>query len=98
MSNLADALLVEALNEMIDGLRAEVARWEITAHRHAAGARSASKGAERLRRKLDHARDEIKILKGRIERLEHEGNEQRKKISRLSLELLARLSGEPNGQ
>jgi hypothetical protein len=74
--------------------------WEIIAHRASDGARSASKGAERLKRKVGRLRDEVKILTGRIERLQHENGEQTKKISRLSLELLSRLekSGGPNAE
>jgi predicted RNase H-like nuclease (RuvC/YqgF family) len=66
--------------------------WELTARRASAGAQSSSKGAERLHRKVCRLRDEIKILKGRIERIQHENGEQQKKISRLSLELLSHLS------
>lgn len=69
--------------------------WEIVARRASEGARSACKGAERLKRKVGRLRDEVKILGGRIERLQHENAEQQKKISRLSLELLSHL-GQPN--
>lgn len=66
--------------------------WELMARRATAGAQSSSKGAERLYRKVCRLRDEVKILKGRVERVQHENGEQKKKISRLSLELLSRLS------
>lgn len=65
--------------------------WELRARRASAGAQSSSKGAERLHRKVCRLRDEITILKGRMERIQHENGEQKKKISRLSLELLSLL-------
>lgn len=84
--------------DFIRWLQDSARSWEIIAHRAMAGARSASKGAERLNRKVGRLRDEVKILNGRIERLKHENGEQTKKISRLSLELLAKLeqSGDAN--
>ena len=83
--------------DIVRALREDVLRWENIAHRANAGARSASKGAERLKRKVERLRDEVKILTGRIERLTHENTEQQKKISRLSLELLAAL-GQRHGE
>ena len=77
----------DRINWLTDAVRS----WEIIAHRASDGARTASKGAERLKRKVGRLREEIKIMAGRIERLQHENVEQQKKISRLSLELLARL-------
>ena len=71
--------------------REDAARWEVVARRATDGARSASKGAERLQRRVASLRDTVKILTGRIERLTHENAEQQKKISRLSLKLLAAL-------
>lgn len=85
----------EYVRRLQDDLHAALQRaseWEIMARRASAGAQSSSKGAERLHRKVCRLRDECKILKGRIERIQHENGEQKKKISRLSLELLAKLS------
>lgn len=90
---------MEEKTDIVAGLMADVhdanmraAHWELMARRATAGAQSSSKGAERHYRRVCRLRDEIKILKGRIERLQHECSEQKKKISRLSLELLSHLS------
>lgn len=80
------------LHEQLQDALQRAAYWELMARRATAGAQSASKGAERLHRKVCRLRDEVKILNGRLERVQHENGEQKKKISRLSLELLANLS------
>lgn len=84
--------VVLRLQEQLQTALQKAAEWELMARRAAAGAQSSSKGAERLHRKVCRLRDEIKILKGRVERVQHENGEQKKKISRLSLELLSNLS------
>jgi predicted nuclease with TOPRIM domain len=84
--------------DMVADLHRRLDEMEVHYHRAVAGARSACKGAERLRRKVNHLRDEVKILKGRNERLQHECDERGKKISRLSLELLANLDKTPTTQ
>lgn len=81
----------DLLEDLHEALR-KAGDWELIARRAVAGAQSSSKGAERLHRKVCRLRDEVKILNGRIERLIHENGEQKKKISRLSLELLSHLS------
>lgn len=85
---------VDSLQAELMQAQSEAAHWEVIARRCTDGARSASKGAERLQRRVGRLKDEVKILRGRIERLQHECSEQGKKISRLSLELLSKLSQE----
>jgi predicted RNase H-like nuclease (RuvC/YqgF family) len=77
--------------------RAAAEHWEVTSRRASDGARSASKGAERLQRMVARLKEEVKLLKGRNDRLQHECSEQGKKISRLSLELLSALSRSTEG-
>lgn len=86
-----DSQIMQLMADVSDAL-AKAAYWELAARRATAGAQASSKGAERLNRKVCRLRDEVKILAGRIGRLQHEINEQQKKISRLSLELLSKLS------
>lgn len=83
--------IIRLQGDLQDALR-RAADWELMARRAFAGAQSSSKGAERLHRKVCRLRDEVKILNGRLERAQHENGEQKKKISRLSLELLSHLS------
>lgn len=77
---------------MNEELAAAAMAWENAYHRARAGASSAGKGCERMGRRVERLKQEVTLLKGQIERLTHENNEQQKKISRLSLELLSCLS------
>lgn len=83
---------IEDLQAALQSALAEASQWEVMARRATDGARSSSKGSERLKRRVDRLRQEVKLLTGRVERLQHECGEQQKKINRLSLELLGGLN------
>lgn len=87
-----DREYISRLQEDLHVALQRAGEWELMARRASAGAQSSSKGAERLHRRVCRLRDEVKILNGRLERVQHENGEQKKKISRLSLELLSHLS------